>query len=150
MQGWPQLLPGPPASSNLAAARSFELLSALWLHTGLQEAARNDHTEVVKLLTQKGGCVYEDDKVRARDDATSVMRERGPCAHSMGHRSAFAHLLGPKTKLQSMLRSRLPWLGNKRDETHAAEPAARELGEVEDERDREHAENDHAGAGVGP
>lgn len=31
----------------------------------LQEAARNDHTEVVRLLADKGGCVWEEDKVRA-------------------------------------------------------------------------------------
>ncbi len=28
-----------------------------------QEAAKNDHTEVVRLMTEKGGCIYEEDKV---------------------------------------------------------------------------------------
>lgn len=31
--------------------------------TPMEEAARNDHTEVVRLLGEKGGCVWEEDKV---------------------------------------------------------------------------------------
>lgn len=42
------------------------VISHPWLCAALQEAARFDHTEVVKLLTGKGGCIFEDDKVPVR------------------------------------------------------------------------------------
>lgn len=32
-----------------------------------QEAARNDHTEVVRLLCDRGACIWEDDKLVALD-----------------------------------------------------------------------------------
>ncbi len=34
-----------------------------------QEAARNDHTEVVRMLSDQGGCVWEEEKVRRRPAA---------------------------------------------------------------------------------
>jgi len=35
--------------------------------TPLEEAARNDHTEVVRLLSDKGACIWEEDKLVALD-----------------------------------------------------------------------------------
>lgn len=57
---------GVAAISMALVAGQYNFYQSSYAHAraGLQEAARNDHTEVVKLLGEKGGCIFEDDKVQ--------------------------------------------------------------------------------------